>query len=602
MKRTIAIGDPSAKRASFTRFVLPFAWQAEKVEKSTPQPSRFRRATAKDWIHSAIENEQVVDQDRCRYFTPETAELLYHRASWFVLEENEPSAAAPFEVKSGLKAAQHTYQVALRPPALILFEDSPSAGRYGQDATGDLLRSGFLVIEAFFPDEKKPPSFEDMLRFNEIFRFWRCPFEKHATDCAAELNSIYKGIFGTEIPKDREKNYQSLYTDRWAKLFRHPIMDPPGQSFFVVPQKWLTEEASSFREDRHRNGDPLWLVQPDERAFTVACAFLNGDVEVITNLDKKKTRTWAGAVASGFEDKDTTFPIPGLSGHWVKILNIDRPYEPDDDGSCSLFEYRWAMERTYRRWAGSGSLYGFTPHSMALLAGGKDEACEDPHGEPPLALHCGGLYFDATLLLFYVRASLFRFSKRLHDLSARFRDKQLPEDSPEWKDWAVQVATIRWQFLHFENLYQFPLLSNQQQHLEMYELQRRCMDIQEIYQEIDKEVQSSDHVLNAKLDKQRNELGERRNQLATRLNWVAAVGLGLSVALTCYQITGFKEWIESCFNNKVARSDTQPLNIWVPIIWCAIWVVLFLLLPLAISMIYRAKARCLPSSFTSKNK
>jgi hypothetical protein len=595
MKRKIAVGDPSAKRASFTRFVLPFAWKAEKVDKPPPESSRFRRATGKDWIHSAIENEQVVDEDRCRYFTPETAELLYHRASWFVLGENEQSTAGSrpvwktLKVKSGLKDAQHTYQIALRPPALILFEDSPLADKYGKDANGDLLSTGFLVIEAFFPDEKEAPSFKDLLRFNEIFRFWRCPFEKHATEfCAAELNSIYEGIFGSGAAKDRGKNHQNLYTDRWAQLFRHPVINGHEQSFFVMPQEWLNEDASSSGGNRQRNGDPYWLVQPDDRTFTVACAFLGGDGEVNTNLDKK-TRTWADVVAAGFEDEDATLPIPGLSGLWVKILNIDRPYWADDDGSCSFFEYRWALERTYRRWASGGSLYGFTSHSMALLAGETVEnSMKDPHGEPPLAQHYARFYFDATLLLFYVRVSLFRFSKRLHEVSAEFRDKQIPGDSPRWKDWATHVATVRWQFLQFENLYQFPLLSNQQQHLEMYELQRRWMDIRELYEEIDKEVQSSDNVLTAKLDKQRNELEERRNQLAVMLNILAAVGLGLSVALSCYQISDHSKWWETTLGKwMLAR--------WSPVWWCAVWVILFLF-PIGIWWMYdkRRFSRSIP--------
>ena len=45
MKRTITLGDSSAKRASFTRFVAPFAWKAEEANKPAPESSRFRRAT-----------------------------------------------------------------------------------------------------------------------------------------------------------------------------------------------------------------------------------------------------------------------------------------------------------------------------------------------------------------------------------------------------------------------------------------------------------------------------------------------------------------------------------------------------------------------------
>ena len=678
MTRKIAVGNPSKKRASFTRFVLPFAWHKQ-VERSSSNFPHFRRADANDWIHSAIDGHRVMEQDRCRYFTPEAAELLYHRATWFIFQEKEKATADSsavwkrFGVESGLKDTDRKYQVALRSPALILFESIGKDTPEQEDP--DLLRSGFLVIEAFFPDEAHAPTFEDLLRFNEIFRYWRCPYEKHATEfCNKELNSIYKGIFGSGTGDDQEKNLQRLYAQQWAELFRHAIKDGQKKPFFVMPQEWLSKDENDSGVYRQRNGDPRWLIQPDDRAFTVACVFLDGDLPTNNSPQGALTQRWADVVASGFEGATSQVansPLPSLSGHWVKILNIDRPFWPKDDGSCSRFEYLWAAERTYRRWAHDGSLYGFTPHSMALMAGVKKLNCDlrlmsvteeshipdegkglmivaqvnqrlyfsifddkgksvlvdkagksvkrkseadiepalseelntlkskldglweargltqdqkneiiaavasiiDPHGEPPLARHCGSLYFDASLLLLYVRASLFRFSNRLHEVSAEVRNNQIPESSPDWKDWASKFAKIRWQFLQFENLYQFPLLSNQQQHLEMYEIQRRCMDIQELYKEIDKEVQSSDHVLNNKLDNQ-------RNQFTEALNVVAAVGLGLSVGLACYQIEGFHKWTEGFWAKlpPILRA-TSP-----PVVWSLLWVILFLFLLLLLSI------------------
>lgn len=531
MKRKIAVGDPSAKRASFTRFVLPFAWQAQDAKTTSPTFPRFRRANKNDWIHSAIDIDAVVDEGRCRYFTPETADLLYHRASWFILEE-EPNAASPaiwkkFVVQSGLKGQNHPYQVALRLPTVILFEDNPFAFKCGKNVDPDLLRTGFLVIEAFFPDGAFAPSFENLLRFNEIFRYWRCPYEKHATDCGAELNSMYEGIFGFALEEKEKNNRQKLYTDRWLALLRHPILIQGGQGQAVSarPLEWLAEDDGSGK-NRQRNGDPLWLVHPDDRTFTMACAFLDGETSSPDAcLPMEKTAPWAETVAAAFEDAGSA--PPQLAGHWVKLLNIDRPSLPDDDGSCSRFEYRWARKRTYQRWAHYGTLYGFTPHSMALMAGGKvEKPDDDPHGDPPFALHCGRLYFDATLLLLYLRVSLFRFSKRLHELSADARNAKAAQEFPKWQP---QFENIRWSFLLFENLYQFPLLSTQQQHIEMYELQRRCMDIRDLYEEIDKEVQSSDQVMDNKLDQQRNEL-------ASVLNTVAFIGLIGSLAIGWMQV------------------------------------------------------------------
>lgn len=518
--RKISVGDPAERRACFSRFILPFRWQAQKVLATSAGGPAFRRASKHDWIYSAIENGQVVDDDRCRYFTPEIAELLYHRASWFVLDESKGTSGESvawwkksFKVRSGLENASHQYEVELRPPALILFEYSDAGDIFSNDARGGIFRTGFLVVEAFFPNPNQAPKFEDLLRFNEIFRFWRCPFKKHAEFCKNELRAIYDGMFGPGTSPNEGHCDPKLYADRWMGLFRHPIQDADGKLFYVMPQAWVDEN------NRQPNGDPHWLVHPDDRAFVMTCAFLDGHVDLSSGQTSTTNEVpWATAVGAAFAEVLPT--TPPLAGHWVRLLNVDRPRWRNDNGSCSRFEYTWALERTYRRWAHDGCLYGFNLHSMALLAGPASDS--DPHGEPPLALHCGSLYFDVTLLLLYLRVSLFRFSKRLHQISARTR--AVPDASRHWETWAEDFGEIRWNFLQFENLYQFPLLSNQQQNVEMYTLQRAHMDIQELYDEIDKEVRSSDEVLNNKLD-------QNRNELAVLLNVVALVGVAAALAL-----------------------------------------------------------------------
>jgi hypothetical protein len=144
------------------------------------------------------------------------------------------------------------------------------------------------------------------------------------------------------------------------------------------------------------------------------------------------------------------------------------------------------------------------------------------HGEPPLALHFGGMYLDVTLLLLHLRVSVLRFSQRMHFVTRE--SVQKTERREEIKRWREEFHKIRWQFLLLENLYQYPHLSNQQQHLEMYDLQRECMDVRLLYEEIDKEVRTSDEFLN-------NELDQERNDLASNLNVVAVLGLAAALAL-----------------------------------------------------------------------
>ena len=91
----------------------------------------------------------------------------------------------------------------------------------------------------------------------------------------------------------------------------------------------------------------------------------------------------------------------------MKFLNVDPPWAPLE--SCSDLEREWAHERTYYRWAESGSLYGFSYHSGVLLAPGNPKS--------RLSLHFSDMYFDMVILLFYLRVSCFRFSRELGAIS-----------------------------------------------------------------------------------------------------------------------------------------------------------------------------------------
>ncbi|MGH8491349.1 MAG: hypothetical protein ACREXS_21440 [Gammaproteobacteria bacterium] len=66
------------------------------------------------------------------------------------------------------------------------------------------------------------------------------------------------------------------------------------------------------------------------------------------------------------------------------------------------------------------------------------------------------------------------------------------------KEWLEQFQQLRWAFMHFTNLYQFPLISNQQQGIEMYALARKVMDVDEFYREVKEEIHNANDYLTAK--------------------------------------------------------------------------------------------------------
>lgn len=515
-------GDPSLGRATFTRFLLPFVWEPEGTLCSAAAGRHFRRAKASDWLHPADLAASSLDMQRRRYLTSETDSLLFRHASWFILDDSTgldaccPKPWRTLMMRSGLAQSRNqercrqvpAYQVALRPPALILFESTEEGTQRrrhwklrGRSGGTNLLRNGFLVHEAYFvPNSTEgipPPCLADVLRFNEIFRFWRCPYPEHQIVCGPELKSIAAGVnVGTA---DRSEN---LYSAQWSDILELPVAFSDGSCRRIVP--YGSSDA----------GNPAWMINPDDRAFTMPFVVLQDRSD-----DAKQDSAAQAAQAYQFENSE--FEGTRSAGYWAQILNVDRPSSERWLAEASAFEFEWTNERTYKRWAHYGSLYGYCEHAAAAMV--PAASGDNPHGEPPVGLHFASIYFDVTILLLYLRVSVLRFSKRLHEVTrAAVGDGYGVVDGV--RTWRKEFHEIRWQFLLLENLYQYPHLSNQQQHLEMYALQRRVMDVTELYQEIDKEVRASDEFVN-------NELDSERNELAANLSVIATFGLAAALAL-----------------------------------------------------------------------
>ncbi len=112
--------------------------------------------------------------------------------------------------------------------------------------------------------------------------------------------------------------------------------------------------------------------------------------------------------------------------------------------------------------------------------------------------------------------------------------------------------------MSFSSLYQFPLLSTQQQGVELYTLFRRHMDIEELYRDISTEIDTWDRVI-----AQHNE-----ESLNSRLSFITY--LGLPVAIVTMLLTGYTFLRDLPVRNGTALKDFlwgfrlwgHPLSLW----------------------------------------
>lgn len=488
----IVCGDPTKGPASFTRFVLPFAYKLEKCDPvSGGQP--FYQPLNDVW-ESTDEKDDFVW--RRRYLTDETEEVLFRRAKWFELEPknwNNGNFKHPFAV--------------LKPPRLVLFEFCLPDDE--KQNVPELMQTGFLIVEANCKSINQDGNghdlnvkLDDFMLFNELFRYWQKPFQGHASkgykDC---LTSIPLNLVTGDRKIGESAKNDDLYFSRWEPFLLLPIKSGSGSDYYrVIPEAWHKNALERINGGYERN-KPDWLVHADNRTFVWTCILMEKSYPDKTVYGAEVLKREFGKVFD--EIKAEEF------GYWTKILNVDTP----DGNSSRKFEKEWTDQHTYKRWEELGSFYGYTPHSGAMLGA--------PFKEPPFWTHFGGMYFDQTLLLLYLKTTLFRFSLKLHQITT----EAMKAGEGSQDKWLKDFQYLRWRFTLFANLYQFPLLSNQQQGLEMYTLQRKCMDIDDLFAEIKDEIHSSYEYLMVQQDREQTEQGARLNVVAT-MGVVGALAFG----------------------------------------------------------------------------
>lgn len=468
---------------AFTRFVLPFSYSLER-EAGWEGPV-YQQIAAQDFPGIA---------ERRPYLTPETANTLFARASWFQLSHSGGVVVAQTLKCSYTPNPESLpgvpFEVALSEPQVVLFEAPTAASDPETDGQPDPLHIGLLLIDADFATGADL-TIDAVLEFNEHFRCLWPLFDGHAERYRRCVNG-YRLAGGdvVEALSDCE-----AYFDRWAELLSFPVMTSDGWVARLQPTEW-TQSARGWLSGQTSTSDESaagWLLYPDNRAFV-----------------------WTGVQTEGGV---SGLPAPdGVPGRWVKLLNVDRPSKTGNDGATP-FEVEWAKARTYERWRHLGSLYGFSAHSGVMLAS------TPPADDPPVLKHFRNHYFDLALVLLYVRAATFGFSQQLATLSARARAGVVVPAV----ELARRFAHLRRDFMLLTNLYRYPLLSSQQQAVEMYALARKYLDVEDLFTEVDKKLAVTEEHFSARREQ---ELADRTMELTK----VATLGLGLSLGIAINEV------------------------------------------------------------------
>ncbi|MBA1329718.1 hypothetical protein QQ73_00355, partial [Candidatus Endoriftia persephone str. Guaymas] len=201
---------------AFTRFVLPFRWRRGKKIDAGTHSKYWKDHDLVDWGLA----------ERKKYFTQETGKVLYDRARWLELVGfsaspwSEGVNILPCKDGKAIKACMAT-------PRMVLFEwGREKEGKFGGGM--DILHSGFLLLDVFLEREERHPTLDDLLTFNEVFRYLDRPYKEHYHKHFTKVFGDTPTGFFSSDRNETDNNPQAAYFRRWQELLEIPLDDCDG--------------------------------------------------------------------------------------------------------------------------------------------------------------------------------------------------------------------------------------------------------------------------------------------------------------------------------------------------------------------------------------
>jgi len=477
-------GPEDNSSASFTQFILPISYSPQIYPEPGKgpyyRPLSFSHEFKSSWPAHALINE------RRRYFTEETGNMLYQHAAWFKLagyQAERPSFI--FQSRSTSRLIPVTFSE----PRLVLFNWSSALaeGKKNSNSGSEInpLLNGFIILEIY---ANCSIALCEQMELNETLRHIQVPFanyyEKEQKERYSDL--VSKGFPWRKIAAPSNGS-DTINWQKWIDLLRFPAQDASSGLYFSIAPSHCVEEGKSVVQQDAWAGENHVFKASDTKAFVWSCA-----------VQSKDARNVRRRLIGEFISNDPSRDIPSADhwkfGDWIKFLNIDGPGISEKNHEyhqsmleCSIYEQAWVAEpyRTYTRWAHYDTLYGYSDHSgCAFISDSED---------PPFWLQWRTIYRDQALFLLYVRATLFRFSRAISSITQERLDGDFASGGKGCSeaDFKARFESLRQQFVYFANLYQFPLLSTQQQGLEMYKAQREALDIDSLYREVQSQIDNA---------------------------------------------------------------------------------------------------------------
>lgn len=204
-------------------------------------------------------------------------------------------------------------------------------------------------------------------------------------------------------------------------------------------------------------------------------------VVTVAGKNKGVTAMYEDVRSESGEAGEEDVPPTGLPQECADLYRLLTVGEPADSPKRNdSFTQEWLATRTYNRSASAGVCYAFDYNSSCLVVGDDDSARDD------FAQPARTLYFLQWLHLIYMRSAISAFSESVTYLTRNSRNP-------------TEFDTLHSELQQFENVHNFPFISDEGRSRDLYPKARAAIDLDEYLKELDKEVHLTTEYFNRQL-------------------------------------------------------------------------------------------------------
>ncbi|MEW6601441.1 MAG: hypothetical protein AB1499_10770 [Nitrospirota bacterium] len=386
---------------------------------------------------------------------------------------------------------------------------------------------GLLTVTTEKCIDDNETAFPDLLRYNDISRRVYPPFLN-----SGKINTDKVKCDAKLLPSRMTLFHETDNSKTINECFGHVHLDSGNDIEYLseIVRKLLY--PFKLKESNRATEIEIYFTPfTDDRMFVVA---YYAEKKVIDDLTKRCCDSYA------YEKHVDWYRYLFVDGNSPSIANPSLMKE-------------LLRKHTYNRWVNSGSLYGISRYSLVMM-GDNSDFCRNV-----LKQHMKSMYYQMALIVLFQRAMLLKFSDDIFDITKDSDFKNKPLDELQ-----KRASDLQGDFIKFINKYWFIEITPQEQGTEMYNQWMGLLNIDKLYQEVEKEIAELSRYVEGKIEFERNKIESARNKIESDRNdrieqvtikafWIAIIALiitfwqiyapGLDSFDPLYTYSGIKQFL-----------------------------------------------------------